>query len=495
MKARRAAREHACPTRAGARCRSCATPSRASASPASPPTRTSSSAATRSTTWPPPAPRSTRCPTALLDVTGLDGGGHVLPRHARQAGRARRSSRASGKYKNAPNQFTEKRLHRAAPRADGGAARQPLRRVRGRASRKARGKTRGGGAGPHRRAGPTTAVSALKAGLVDELLYEDQLEERLKDAERADARALRASAAARLRLRRPAAGRARLRGGRDRPGREPGRARSAGAFAGSDTVAAALRAGARGRRRSRPSSCAWTAPGGSGTASDVIWREVALARKQKPVVVSMGDVAASGGYYIAMGSDAIVAQPGHDHGLDRRLRRQVQPARPLRQDRAHQGDPDARRSTPPSSPSTGPGPTRSAARIRALMVAFYEDFVQKAAEGRKQDAATRSRAWPRAASGPAPRRCASASWTSWAGSTWRWPWPRRGRSIAQGPGRPRWSMLPERKGLLETILERQEEGARGRSCPRTCARLLRWARAAAATAQPIARLPFELRIR
>ena len=51
-------------------------------------------------------------------------------------------------------------------------------------------------------------------------------------------------------------------------------------------------------------------PGGSGTASDVIWREVELARKSKPVVVSMGDVAASGGYYIAMGSDAIVAQPG-----------------------------------------------------------------------------------------------------------------------------------------------------------------------------------------
>jgi protease-4 len=51
-------------------------------------------------------------------------------------------------------------------------------------------------------------------------------------------------------------------------------------------------------------------PGGSGTASDAIWREVELARKTKPVVASMGDVAASGGYYIAMGSDAIVAQPG-----------------------------------------------------------------------------------------------------------------------------------------------------------------------------------------
>ena len=50
-------------------------------------------------------------------------------------------------------------------------------------------------------------------------------------------------------------------------------------------------------------------PGGSSLASDVIWREVKLAEKEKPVVVSMGDVAASGGYYIACAADAIVAHP------------------------------------------------------------------------------------------------------------------------------------------------------------------------------------------
>ncbi len=50
-------------------------------------------------------------------------------------------------------------------------------------------------------------------------------------------------------------------------------------------------------------------PGGSSLASDVIWREVMLAKKEKPVVVSMGDVAASGGYYISCAADAIVAQP------------------------------------------------------------------------------------------------------------------------------------------------------------------------------------------
>lgn len=50
-------------------------------------------------------------------------------------------------------------------------------------------------------------------------------------------------------------------------------------------------------------------PGGSALASDVIWREVTLAKKSKPVVVSMGDVAASGGYYISCAADRIFAQP------------------------------------------------------------------------------------------------------------------------------------------------------------------------------------------
>ena len=51
-------------------------------------------------------------------------------------------------------------------------------------------------------------------------------------------------------------------------------------------------------------------PGGDALASDVIWRQVQVLRKSKPVVVSMSDLAASGGYYISMGSDGIVAEPG-----------------------------------------------------------------------------------------------------------------------------------------------------------------------------------------
>ncbi|MBT8235469.1 MAG: signal peptide peptidase SppA [Bacteroidia bacterium] len=50
-------------------------------------------------------------------------------------------------------------------------------------------------------------------------------------------------------------------------------------------------------------------PGGSAITSDIIWREVELTKEKIPVVVSMGNVAASGGYYIAVGADKIFAEP------------------------------------------------------------------------------------------------------------------------------------------------------------------------------------------
>src|SRR6202008_4522294 len=53
-------------------------------------------------------------------------------------------------------------------------------------------------------------------------------------------------------------------------------------------------------------------PGGSATASDAIWRELMIARNERadrPIVASMSDLAASGGYYIAMPAQVIVAQP------------------------------------------------------------------------------------------------------------------------------------------------------------------------------------------
>lgn len=77
---------------------------------------------------------------------------------------------------------------------------------------------------------------------------------------------------------------------------------------GSDTISAALRT-ARMDDKVRAVLFRVDSPGGSAIASDTIWREVALLRETgKPVVVSMGAVAGSGGYYIACPADVIVAQ-------------------------------------------------------------------------------------------------------------------------------------------------------------------------------------------
>jgi protease-4 len=53
-----------------------------------------------------------------------------------------------------------------------------------------------------------------------------------------------------------------------------------------------------------------SSPGGSALAADVMWRELSLLAEKKPMVVSMSDLAASGGYWIATASDTIVAEPG-----------------------------------------------------------------------------------------------------------------------------------------------------------------------------------------
>jgi protease-4 len=79
---------------------------------------------------------------------------------------------------------------------------------------------------------------------------------------------------------------------------------------GSDTLSAALR-GATADHRVKAIVLRVNSPGGSYVASDTIWRETVRAKEAgKTVVVSMGEVAASGGYFIAMAADTIIAQPG-----------------------------------------------------------------------------------------------------------------------------------------------------------------------------------------
>ncbi len=77
---------------------------------------------------------------------------------------------------------------------------------------------------------------------------------------------------------------------------------------GSDTLVKALNT-ARDDKTIKAIVIRVDSPGGSGLASDIIWYAVVAAKEKKPVVISMGDVAASGGYYIAAGASKIVAQP------------------------------------------------------------------------------------------------------------------------------------------------------------------------------------------
>jgi len=77
---------------------------------------------------------------------------------------------------------------------------------------------------------------------------------------------------------------------------------------GSDTLAKALN-DARDDKTIKAIVLRVDSPGGSGLASDIIWHAVESAKQKKPVVVSMSDVAASGGYYISASANKIIAQP------------------------------------------------------------------------------------------------------------------------------------------------------------------------------------------
>jgi protease-4 len=167
--------------------------------------------------------------------------------------------------------------------------------------------------------GPYVAEEALELRLVDALGYRDEVYQDVHKAAGADAHLLylgryqrsRALTERARKLPEPPGDMVALiyAAGPIRRGRS-GRGPLSGGAMGSDTVTAALRAAAADRRV-RAIVLRVNSPGGSYVASDTIWREVVRTRQAgTPIVVSMGDVAASGGYYISMAADAIVAQPG-----------------------------------------------------------------------------------------------------------------------------------------------------------------------------------------
>lgn len=138
-------------------------------------------------------------------------------------------------------------------------------------------------------------------------------------------------------------------------------------------------------------------PGGSAIASDVIWREVELTRAVKPVIASMSDVAASGGYYIAMPAHKIVAEPATLTGsigvvmvkfvIDGTLKKLGVNMEGVSQGRYANLYSPIR----PFSPE-------ERAKIQEQMQATYDAFVEKAAAGRhttpeKIDAIAQGRVW------------------------------------------------------------------------------------------------------
>lgn len=161
--------------------------------------------------------------------------------------------------------------------------------------------------------GPFLGGEALDAGLVDGLGYRDEVYELARDAAGERSKLLYLSQY----LKR--AGRPHRRGEtialihgyggvmRGRGGYSP---IDGSVFMGSDTVTAAFRA-AIDDARVRAILFRVDSPGGSYVASDTIWRETSRAREAgKPVIVSMGNLAGSGGYFVAMDADYVVAQPG-----------------------------------------------------------------------------------------------------------------------------------------------------------------------------------------
>jgi protease IV len=141
-------------------------------------------------------------------------------------------------------------------------------------------------------------------------------------------------------------------------------------------------------------------PGGSSTASDVIWRELTITKNGangKPIIVSMSDLAASGGYYIAMAGDVVVAQPGTltgsigiytgkyvTGGSFEKLGANIEAVSDGRHAEIYSPD---RQFTP-----------EERTKVQASMQAFYDQFVEKVAEARqttpeKVDQIAQGRVW------------------------------------------------------------------------------------------------------
>jgi protease IV len=246
--------------------------------------------------------------------------------------------------------------------------------------------------------GPFLPEEALRAGLIDDVAYEDEIDDKVKFGTG------KPHVLDMNEYRQVSGGGGYARGARIAVIYATGLIASGkstydttgGQVAGAETLNEYLRK-ARADSTVKAIVLRVDSPGGSAIASDVIWREVLLTKKQKPVVASMSDVAASGGYYIAMPADAIVAEPSTLTGsigvvltkfvIDGTLKKLG-----MNMEGVSQGKyADLYSPVRPFSPD-------ERARMAAYMQATYDTFVEKAAQGRnttpeKIDAVGQGRVW------------------------------------------------------------------------------------------------------
>jgi len=228
--------------------------------------------------------------------------------------------------------------------------------------------------------GPFLPEDALAAGLVDELAYEDEVLAR--DAE--EQQSISGQDYAKVSLRSVG-----LNTGPKiaviyvtgviNTGRS-GYSSTQGSVVGSDTVIENLRE-ARNDPTVRAIVLRIDSPGGSAIAADVIWREVVLTRANTPVIASMSDVAASGGYYIAMPAQAIVAQPATLTGSIGVVAGKFVVGEAFSKLGANIESVSQGRFAEINSPVRAFS-SAERAKVQVQLDAVYETFVRKAAEGR-----------------------------------------------------------------------------------------------------------------
>jgi protease-4 len=251
--------------------------------------------------------------------------------------------------------------------------------------------------------GPFIAADALRSGLIDEIAYEDQAAEKLRQSHETPMEAVEADTYARVSLSSLGMNRGpriavvfasgAIVGGRG--GFDP----LNGDSVGSDTLIEAIRA-ARKDTSVRAIVLRVDSPGGSATASDAIWRELVVAREEtpgRPLIVSMSDLAASGGYYIAMPGEVIVAQPSTLTGSIGIFGGKLVMGGTYEKLGAHIESTSIGRNAEMESPAR-PFNGSELQKVEAQLRAFYTDFVRKAAESRhttpeKIDALAQGRVW------------------------------------------------------------------------------------------------------